>query len=68
MESNVNTIKYKPESEEITPTQWKIIDFIFEHFDADFTGKTREDAMKFIDYWVSDVNAIKGVPNDLIND
>ena len=61
-------IKYKPEDEEITPLQWEVIDFIFEHFDADFTGKTREDAMKFIDYWASDVNAIKGVPNDLIND
>ena len=52
--------KYKPESEEITPTQRKIIDFIFEHFDADFTGKTREDANKFINYWALDVAAIKG--------
>ena len=51
--------KYKPESEEITPIQWKIIDFIFEHFDADFTGKTREDAHKFINYWALDVAAIK---------
>ena len=52
--------RYKPEGKEITPTQWKIIDFIFEHFDADFTGKTREDAHKFINYWALDVAAIKG--------
>lgn len=42
------------------PTQWKMIDFIFEHFDADFTGKTREDADKFINYWALDVASIKG--------
>lgn len=52
--------KYKSELEGITPTQWKIIDFIFEHFDADFTGKTKEDANKFINYWALDVAAIKG--------
>lgn len=43
-------IKYKPEREEITPTQWKMIDFIFEHFDSD----------KFINYWALDVASIKG--------